>query len=175
MQVAKLGYLDAFFFHVFSKGAVAEGCGSCCGSPSMASFTQQRWVWIWLWPLRAWLVMWQDFFHIRIRPHPFNVLRINKTLSCAGADRLSSGMRGAFGKPYGTAARVDIGQVLISLRTKDTWEGKWWSCLAAFAKQYSQHSILHCIGTFNASAIPFLVILSVAYVTFLLMFHAICV
>ena len=25
-------------------------------------------------------------------------------------DRLSSGMRGAFGKPYGTAARVDIGQ-----------------------------------------------------------------
>eukprot|EP00438_Fugacium_kawagutii_P001480 Skav202526 [mRNA] locus=scaffold2011:64111:66643:- [translate_table: standard] len=60
-----------------------------------------------------------DFFHIRIRPHPFNVLRINKTLSCAGADRLSSGMRGAFGKPYGTAARVDIGQVLISLRTKE--------------------------------------------------------
>merc|ERR1712228_722638 len=37
----------------------------------------------------------RDFFHIRIRPHPFNVLRINKTLSCAGADRLSSGMRGA--------------------------------------------------------------------------------
>ena len=61
----------------------------------------------------------EDFFHIRIRPHPFNVLRINKTLSCAGADRLSSGMRGAFGKPYGTAARVDIGQVLISLRTKE--------------------------------------------------------
>ena len=54
-----------------------------------------------------------------MRPHPFNVLRINKTLSCAGADRLSSGMRGAFGKPYGTAARVDIGQVLISVRTKE--------------------------------------------------------
>ncbi|CAJ1374375.1 unnamed protein product [Effrenium voratum] len=61
----------------------------------------------------------RDFFHIRMRPHPFNVLRINKTLSCAGADRLSSGMRGAFGKPYGTAARVDIGQVLISVRTKE--------------------------------------------------------
>ena len=28
-------------------------------------------------------------------------------------------MRGAFGKPYGTAARVKIGQVLISIRTKD--------------------------------------------------------
>merc|ERR1712127_104085 len=41
------------------------------------------------------------------------------TLSCAGADRLSTGMRGAFGKPYGTAARVSIGQVFISIRTKD--------------------------------------------------------
>jgi len=61
----------------------------------------------------------RDFFHIRIRPHPFNVLRINKTLSCAGADRLSTGMRGAFGKPYGTAARVNIGQVLVSIRTKE--------------------------------------------------------
>merc|ERR1711879_406357 len=61
----------------------------------------------------------RDFFHIRVRPHPFQVLRINKTLSCAGADRLSTGMRGAFGKAYGTAARVQIGQVLISVRTKE--------------------------------------------------------
>merc|ERR1719223_1883952 len=61
----------------------------------------------------------RDFFHIKVRPNPFNVIRINKTLSCAGADRLSSGMRGAFGKSYGTAARVSIGQVLISIRTKE--------------------------------------------------------
>merc|ERR1711963_343596 len=61
----------------------------------------------------------KGFFHIRMRPHPYHVLRINKTLSCAGADRLSTGMRGAFGKSYGTAARVHIGQVLISVRTKD--------------------------------------------------------
>lgn len=61
----------------------------------------------------------RDAFHIRVRPHPYHVLRINKTLSCAGADRLSTGMRGAFGKPYGLAARVDIGQVLISVRTRD--------------------------------------------------------
>jgi len=60
----------------------------------------------------------KDFFHIRIRPHPFHVLRINKMLSCAGADRLQTGMRGAFGKSYGTAARVNIGQVLMSVRTK---------------------------------------------------------
>jgi large subunit ribosomal protein L10e len=29
-------------------------------------------------------------------------------------------MRGAFGKPYGTAARVNIGQILISIRTRDS-------------------------------------------------------
>ncbi len=52
--------------------------------------------------------------------HPFHVLRINKMLSCAGADRLQTGMRGAFGKAQGTAARVAIGQVLMSIRCKDT-------------------------------------------------------
>ncbi|KAJ1851347.1 60S ribosomal protein L10, partial [Coemansia sp. RSA 638] len=31
-----------------------------------------------------------------------------------------TGMRGAFGKPYSTAARVNIGQVLLSVRTKDS-------------------------------------------------------
>lgn len=29
----------------------------------------------------------KDQFHMRIRVHPFHVLRINKMLSCAGADR----------------------------------------------------------------------------------------
>lgn len=64
----------------------------------------------------------KDAFHIRVRAHPFHVLRANKMLSCAGADRLSSGMRHSYGKPIGVAARVDIGQVLISVRTKDSHE-----------------------------------------------------
>merc|ERR1712042_138255 len=50
---------------------------------------------------------------------PFHVLRINKMLSCAGADRLQTGMRGAFGKAHGTVARVRIGQILISVRSTD--------------------------------------------------------
>ncbi|KAJ8694920.1 60S ribosomal protein L10 [Pleurotus ostreatus] len=29
----------------------------------------------------------KDSFHMRVRVHPFHVLRINKMLSCAGADR----------------------------------------------------------------------------------------
>merc|ERR1739838_755838 len=60
----------------------------------------------------------KDGFHIRVRLHPFHVIRINKMLSCAGADRLQTGMRGAFGKPQGTVARVRIGQVIMSVRTK---------------------------------------------------------
>ena len=61
----------------------------------------------------------KDSFHLRVRVHPWHVLRINKMLSCAGADRLQTGMRGAFGKPQGLAARVDIGQILFSVRSKD--------------------------------------------------------
>lgn len=61
----------------------------------------------------------KDSFHMRVRIHPYHVLRINKMLSCAGADRLQSGMRGAYGKPYALAARVNIGQVMISIRCKD--------------------------------------------------------
>jgi len=61
----------------------------------------------------------KDAFHLRVRVHPFHVLRINKMLSCAGADRLQTGMRGAFGKPTGLVARVDIGQIIFSVRAKD--------------------------------------------------------
>jgi large subunit ribosomal protein L10e len=40
-------------------------------------------------------------------------------LSCAGADRLSSGMRGSYGKPMEMAARIDIGEMIISVRSRD--------------------------------------------------------
>jgi large subunit ribosomal protein L10e len=49
------------------------------------------------------------------------VIRINKMLSVAGADRLQTGMRGAWGKPNGTVARVNIGQILFSVRTRDSY------------------------------------------------------
>lgn len=61
----------------------------------------------------------KDNFHMRCRIHPWHVLRINKMLSCAGADRLQSGMRRAFGKSYGKAARVKIGSILYSVRLKE--------------------------------------------------------
>lgn len=61
----------------------------------------------------------KDGFHMRVRKHPYHVVRINKMLSCAGADRLQTGMRGAFGKPQGLVARVDIGDLLISVRVRE--------------------------------------------------------
>merc|ERR1712160_119229 len=59
----------------------------------------------------------KDSYHIRIRVHPYHVIRMNKMLSCAGADRLSSGMRHSFGKPMQIAARVNIGQIIYSIRS----------------------------------------------------------
>jgi len=61
----------------------------------------------------------KDAFHMRVRVHPYHVIRINKMLSCAGDDRLQTGMRGAFGKPTGLVARVKIGQVIFSIRAKE--------------------------------------------------------
>ena len=43
-------------------------------------------------------------------------------LSCAGADRLQTGMRGAFGKAQGTVARVNIGQKIMSVRAREQHE-----------------------------------------------------
>merc|ERR1712142_1333734 len=64
----------------------------------------------------------KEAFHLRMRVHPFHVVRINKMLSCAGADRLLTGMRGAYGKPQGLVARVRIGQPLMSVRIKEQHE-----------------------------------------------------
>jgi large subunit ribosomal protein L10e len=56
-------------------------------------------------------------YHMKIRVYPNNVLRENKQATGAGADRVSDGMRKAFGKAVSTAARVGPGQRLISVRT----------------------------------------------------------
>ena len=56
-------------------------------------------------------------YHVKINLHPFHVLRINKMLSTAGADRLQTGMRHAFGKPYGTVARAHPFDCIMQVRT----------------------------------------------------------
>ncbi len=59
-------------------------------------------------------------YHLKIRIQPTIVIRENKQATGAGADRVSLGMRKAFGKPVGTVARVKAGQSLISIRTTRT-------------------------------------------------------
>ena len=89
----------------------------------------------------------KDSFHIRIRVHPFHVLRINKMLSCAGADRLQTGMRGAFGKAHGTAARVKIGQILVSVRSYDKFK-------VNIGFQIKQYYSQHCPQLSISSDLP---------------------
>jgi len=54
-------------------------------------------------------------FHFKLRVYPHHVLRENKQATGAGADRVSSGMRHAFGKAVGTAARVSADQKVFSI------------------------------------------------------------
>ena len=59
-------------------------------------------------------------YHLRIRVKPYHYLRENKMISGAGADRVQDGMRKAFGKVIGVAARVSPDQPLITIRTDKT-------------------------------------------------------
>lgn len=54
-------------------------------------------------------------FHFKVRVYPHHVLRENKQATGAGADRVSEGMRLAFGKAVGTAARVSHNQKVFSV------------------------------------------------------------
>ena len=54
-------------------------------------------------------------YHLKIRVYPHQILRENPLATGAGADRMSTGMKKAFGKPIGLAARIKEGQVLFSV------------------------------------------------------------
>ncbi|KAA0000368.1 MAG: 50S ribosomal protein L16 [Thermoplasmata archaeon] len=58
-------------------------------------------------------------YFMKIRVYPHVVVRENKQATGAGADRVSQGMRKAYGKPVGTAARVRSGQKLITINTTE--------------------------------------------------------
>jgi len=56
---------------------------------------------------------------LQILPYPHVVLRENKMIFGAHADRLQDGMRKAFGKPIGTAARVKSDQAVIMVNVNE--------------------------------------------------------
>jgi large subunit ribosomal protein L10e len=55
---------------------------------------------------------------MQVLPYPHMILRENKMIFGAHADRLQQGMRRSFGKAIGTAARVEPDQVLITVKVK---------------------------------------------------------
>ncbi|RXE56008.1 50S ribosomal protein L10e [Methanoculleus taiwanensis] len=63
-------------------------------------------------------------FHMKLRTYPHHVLRENKQATGAGADRVSEGMRLAFGKAVGTAARVERNQKIFSVWTTQQYVEK---------------------------------------------------
>jgi len=58
-------------------------------------------------------------YHLKVLPYPHVVLRENKMIFGAHADRLQDGMRRAFGKPIGTAARVKENQPVIMVSVNE--------------------------------------------------------
>ena len=54
-------------------------------------------------------------YYSRLRIYPHNLLRENKQIATAGADRISEGMRRSWGKAVSLAARVKQGQVIMEL------------------------------------------------------------
>ena len=60
-------------------------------------------------------------FRARIRVYPHVVLRENKQATGAGADRVSQGMRSAYGKIVSTAAEVKPNQIIITVETTEAF------------------------------------------------------
>ncbi len=60
----------------------------------------------------------EENYFLVVKVFPHIILRENKMIATAGADRLQEGMRKAFGKPIGRAARVAIDQTILELGTK---------------------------------------------------------
>lgn len=60
----------------------------------------------------------ETVYFLQVRVYPHVILRENKMIATAGADRLQEGMRKAWGKPVGLAARVMPGSVILELHVK---------------------------------------------------------
>ncbi len=57
-----------------------------------------------------------DSYFLKVLVYPHHVLRENPLATGAGADRFQTGMRKAFGRPIGAAARVKKGQRILEIR-----------------------------------------------------------
>jgi len=58
-------------------------------------------------------------YGMKVLPYPHEITREHKFMGFAGADRLSEGMRAAFGKPTGRAARVNKNQTVVVVEVNE--------------------------------------------------------
>jgi len=58
----------------------------------------------------------REGYFLQISLYPHVILRENKMIFGAHADRLQDGMRNSFGKPIGSAARVKVNQSIIVVK-----------------------------------------------------------
>jgi large subunit ribosomal protein L10e len=75
------------------------------------------------------------YFHVRVFPH--HVVRENKMIAGAGADRLQKGMRRAFGRPSDRAARLQKGTDLFTIYARKSKAGTIKKALQKAAKKLS--------------------------------------
>jgi large subunit ribosomal protein L10e len=58
-------------------------------------------------------------YRLTVRSYPHVVLRENKQATGAGADRVSQGMRSAFGKIVSVAAKINRNQIIMTIETTE--------------------------------------------------------
>jgi large subunit ribosomal protein L10e len=56
-------------------------------------------------------------YYFIVKPYPHHIIRENKMIAGAGADRLQKGMRRSFGRPTDRAAIIDKNKTVFSVRT----------------------------------------------------------
>ncbi len=61
----------------------------------------------------------RENFFLKIVPFPHQVLREHKRINVAQADRFQEGMKRAYGKPVGTAARIRRGKPILIARVDE--------------------------------------------------------
>jgi len=62
-------------------------------------------------------------YFMQVRVYPHHIVRENKMVAGAGADRIQKGMRGAFGKPMDRAALLKKGQTLFTVESYKSLDG----------------------------------------------------
>lgn len=61
----------------------------------------------------------EENYYFKVRMYPHQVLRENKMMAFAGADRMQQGMRLSFGKPIGLAVRTKKGDILFTVKINE--------------------------------------------------------